>query len=519
MSVTKELIIDVSTNEITIALLENKKLVELYKDRNEDKFSVGDIYLGKVKKIMPGLNAAFVDVGYERDAFLHYLDLGPQFLTFNKIITAALHGKEVTPLSRIKPEPDIDKNGLISDVLKEGQIVLVQIAKEPISTKGPRLTSEISIAGRNIVLMPFSDKVSISQKITSTFEKLRLKKLLTTIKPKNYGVIIRTVAETQRASSLDQELRELIERWEGALNNLRGSRAPKLILGEINRTTALIRDLFNDSFNNVFINNVKLFREIQEYVSSIAPEKTSIVKLYQGKAPIFEQFEVSSQIRSHFGKTVSLKKGAYLIIEHTEALHVIDVNSGTRNKAEIDQEDNAFDVNLVAAEEIARQLRLRDMGGIVVIDFIDMTDAAHRQKLYEHMKELMEKDRAKHQILPLSKFGLMEITRQRVRPIMAIDNSEMCPVCKGKGKIQPTILLVDEIENRINYFTEVEKLKSLQIKLHPFIHAYLKKGIPSLRWKWQWKYKVKLRLIPDPSVAFLEYDFFDKKGNPLNDEE
>lgn len=515
MSVTKEMIIDVSTNETTIALLENKKLVEIYKDRNEDKFSVGDIYLAKVKKIMPGLNAAFVNVGYQRDAFLHYLDLGPQFQTFNKIVSAALQGKDVTPLSKIKPEPDIDKNGKITDVLTEGQIVLVQIAKEPISTKGPRLTSEISIAGRNIVLMPFSNKVNISQKISSSFEKIRLKKLLTTIKPKNYGVIIRTVAQAQRAANLDTELRELIARWEDALGKLKSAKAPKLILGEIDRTTALIRDLFNDSFNNVFINDARLFREIQEYVQSIAPDKQKIIKLYQGKAPIFDQFEISNQIRSHFGKTVALKKGAYLIIEHTEALHVIDVNSGTRNKAEVDQENNAFDVNLTAAEEIARQLRLRDMGGIVVVDFIDMVDPDHRQKLYEFMKAQMEKDRAKHQILPLSKFGLMEITRQRVRPIMSIKNSETCPVCNGKGEVQPTILLVEEIENRLSYFVEVEKHKKLQLKVHPFVYAYLTKGFINQLIKWRFKYKISLKAYPDASGAFLEYDFFDKEGNPL----
>ena len=516
MSNTKELIIDVSASEITLALLEDKKLVELYKDRSDNKFSVGDIHLGRVKKIMPGLNAAFVDVGHERDAFLHYLDLGPQVRSMNKIITAAQLGKAVTPLSKIKPEADIEKSGKIADVLTEGQIIAVQIAKEPISTKGPRLCSEISIAGRNIVLMPFSNKVSISQKITSNEEKIRLKNLLTSIKPKNYGVIIRTVAETQRVASLDQELRELVERWESALNKLKGVRAPKLILGEMNRTTALLRDLLNDTFTSIYVNDVNAFNQIKDYIIEIAPDKQKIVKHYQGKAHIFEQFDVSRQIRSHFGRTVAIKKGAYLVIEHTEALHVIDVNSGNRSKAESDQENNALDVNLAAAEEIARQLRLRDMGGIVVIDFIDLNDQEHRQKLYDFMREIMEQDRAKHQILPLSKFGLMQITRQRVRPVMDIKTMESCPVCHGKGSVQPTVLLSDELENRISYYAEVSKTKEIRISMHPYMHAYLTKGLVNKLWKWRYKYRIWINLVADPSFNFLEYHVYDKKGNVLN---
>jgi ribonuclease G len=516
VSNTKELIIDVAASEITLALLEDKKLVELYKDRSDNKFSVGDIHLGRVKKIMPGLNAAFVDVGHERDAFLHYLDLGPQIRSMNKIIIGAQQGKVVTPLSRIKPEADIDKDGKISDVLTEGQIIAVQIAKEPISTKGPRLCSELSIAGRNIVLMPFSNKISISQKITSNEEKIRLKNLLTSIKPKNYGVIIRTVAETQRVASLDQELRELIERWESSLLKLKGARPPKLILGEMNRTTALLRDMLNDSFNNIYVNDITVYSQIKDYIIEIAPDKQRIVKHYQGKAPIFEQFEVSHQIRAHFGRTVAIKKGAYLVIEHTEALHVIDVNSGNRSKAEADQENNAFDVNIAAAEEIARQLRLRDMGGIVVIDFIDMGDQEHRQKLYDYLKSIMEKDRAKHQILPLSKFGLMQITRQRVRPIMDIKTVETCPVCHGKGQVQPTVLLSDELENRISYYVEVSKTKEIRIRMHPYLHAYLTKGLYSRLWKWRFKYKIWIKLLADPSCNFLEYQVFDKEGNILS---
>lgn len=515
MNITKELIIDVSPTEVTLALLEDRKLVELYKDRTGNKYSVGDIYLGRVKKLIPGLNAAFVDVGHEKDAFLHYLDLGPQIRTMNKLIMAAHQGKAVTPLSRVKPEPEIDKTGKISDVLKEGQIIAVQIAKEPISTKGPRLTSEISIPGRNIVLIPFSNKVSISQKIASSEEKIRLKKLLLSIKPKNYGVIVRTVAETQRVASLDQELRELIDQWEGALGKIKGAKAPKLILGEMNRTTALLRDLLNDSFHNIYINDAALFGEIRDYIQTIAPEQRKIVKLYQGRAPIFDQFNVSHQINSHFGRTVAIRKGAYLVIEHTEALHVIDVNSGNRNRSVTNQEDNAFDVNIAVADEIARQLRLRDMGGIVVIDFIDMGDPEHRQKLYEHMRTIMQKDRARHQILPLSKFGLMQITRQRVRPVMDISTVQKCPICKGKGEIPNTVGLLDEVERNIELFVEKTNNRAFVLRMHPFIHAYLTKGwIFSRANRLRRKYgNAAARFEADANYNYLEYHIFDNKGN------
>ncbi|MCK5823004.1 MAG: Rne/Rng family ribonuclease, partial [Bacteroidales bacterium] len=407
----RELVINVSSSEIVIALLEDKRLVELRKEKKNIQFSVGDIYLGKVKKVMPGLNAAFVNVGYEKDAFLHYLDLGHQFLSFNKFLNIAINSKQKLPaISKIKTEPDIDKEGKISDILTQGQTILVQIAKEPISTKGPRLSSEISIAGRNLVLLPFTDKVSISQKIKSQDEKVRLKRLLQSIKPKNYGVIVRTVAESKKVANFDSELRELIAKWEVALNKIKTGKPPQLIVGELKQTSAILRDMLNSSFNNIFVNDESCYNDIIDYIKTIAPEKQNIVNFYKGNLPIFEQYGVEKQVKAHFGKNVALKKGAYLIIEHTEAFHVVDVNSGNRTQSGSNQEANAVDVNLLAAEEIARQLRLRDMGGIIVIDFIDMHNFNNRQLLFDKMKELMSNDRAKHHILTLSKFGLMQIT-------------------------------------------------------------------------------------------------------------
>lgn len=512
----KELIIDVTTLDINIALLEDKKLVELNKEKSNIQFSVGDIYLGRIKKIMSGLNAAFVNVGYEKDAFLHYHDLGPQFKSLLNYLHLAIKRKGKQPLmEKYKREFDIDKNGKISKVLSAGQLVLVQISKEPISTKGPRLTSEISIAGRNLVLIPFNDKVSVSQKISSSEERNRLKTLLQSIKPNNYGVIIRTVAEGKKVKDLDNELRNLVRKWESSFDSLKELKPPHLFIGELNRTSAILRDMLNVSFNNIFVNNETIYREIIDYISTIAPEKERIVKLYKGSSPVFEHFGIEKQLKSSFGKTVSFKNGAYLIIEHTEALHVIDVNSGNRSKSAGDQETNALEINIAAAEEIARQLRLRDMGGIIVIDFIDMQSSRHKQMVNEKMKETMSFDRSKHTILPLSKFGLMQITRQRVRPEMNISTTEICPTCRGTGEISPSILYIDNIENQISSILLIRKYKLITLRVHPYIAAFIKKGLWSLRIKWRFKFKCKIKVISISSYDFLEYHILDETGEEI----
>jgi len=513
--VSNELIIDVSPSHVEIALLENKRLVELNREDSNAKFAVGDIYLGKVKKIMPGLNAAFVDVGYEKDAFLHYLDLGPQFQTLNKFLKLAGSKKsKFVPVSKIQSDPDINKEGKITEVVKQGQSILVQIAKEPISTKGPRLTSEISVAGRNMVLMPFSDKVSVSQKIKSTEEKNRLKKLIQSIRPKRYGVIIRTAAEGKRVAELDQELKRLVAKFENAMAKLGRHDAPSLVLGELDRTIAMIRDVYTPDFGSIMINDQDAANEIKDYLGTIAPEKKKIVKYYNGRAPIFEHSGIDKQIKASFGKTVSFKSGAYLIIEHTEAFHVIDVNSGNRSKSG-NQESNALEVNLAAADEVARQLRLRDMGGIIVIDFIDMHGNDNRQKVFDKMKEAMGADRTKHNILPLSKFCLMQITRQRVRPEMNIDTTEVCPVCKGTGKVTPTVLFTDEIEQRVKFiFGELAK-KKLTIQLHPYVAAYLTKGFPSQRLRWMLEFRRRVVIDEIGSLNFLESKYFDENKEEI----
>ena len=510
---TSEVIIDVRQTEISIALLEDKRLVEYQNEPKSASFSVGNIYIAKVKKLMPGLNACFVDVGFERDAFLHYLDLGSQFNSYNKYLKQVQSDrKKLFPFSKATMLPDLKKDGSVQQALTVGQEVLVQIVKEPISTKGPRLTGELSFAGRYLVLMPFGNKVSVSSKIKSGEERARLKQLIHSIKPQNCSVIVRTVAEGKRVAELDSEMKILTKRWEDVISKVQKTqKRPQQVFEETGRAVALLRDLFNPSYENIYVNDEEVFNDVKDYVTLIAPEKANIVKLYTGKVPIFDNFNVTKQIKSSFGKTVNYKHGAYLIIEHTEALHVVDVNSGNRSRSENGQEANALDVNLGAADELARQLRLRDMGGIIVVDFIDMNLAEDRQMLYERMCKNMQKDRARHNILPLSKFGLMQITRQRVRPAMDVNVEETCPTCNGTGKIRSSLLFTDQLERKIDTLVNKIGIKKFTLHVHPYVAAYINQGVMSLKMKWQLKYGFGVKIIASQKLAFLQYEFYDAK--------
>ena len=509
---TSEVIIDVQPKEIAIALLEDKLLVEYQNEPRSASFAVGNIYIGKVRKLMPGLNACFVDVGSEKDAFLHYLDLGLQFNSYEKYLKQVQSDrKKLYPIQKATHQPDLPKEGSIQNTLKVGQEVMVQIVKEPINTKGPRLTCELSFAGRYMVLIPFGDKVSVYSKIKRGEERSRLKQLVQSMVPKNFGVIVRTVAEGKRAAELDQELKVLLKRWEDSITKVqRTTERPQLIFEEQSRSVALIRDLFNPTYDAININDRTIYEQVRDYVSLIAPDKADIVKLYTGTVPIFDNFNVTKQIKSGFGRTVNYKRGAYLIIEHTEAMHVVDVNSGTRIKKENGQEANALETNLGAADELARQLRLRDMGGIIVVDFIDMNLAEDRQLLYERMCENMKKDRARHNILPLSKFGLMQITRQRVRPAMDVAVEESCPTCHGTGKIKSSFLFTDQLESKIDRLVNKIGIKRFSLHVHPYVAAYINQGMISLKRRWQMKYGFGIKIIASQKMAFMQYEFYDQ---------
>ena len=508
---TSELIIDVQPKEISIALLEDKELVEYQNEKREEaSYSVGNIYLGRVRKLMPGLNACFVEVGSERDAFLHYLDLGTQFSSYEKYLKQVQSDrKKLYPISKAVRQPDLPKEGSITQ-LKQGQEILVQVVKEPINTKGPRLSCELSFAGRYMVLMPFGDKVSVSSKIKKGEERARLKQLVQSIRPKNFGIIVRTSAEGKRVAELDAELKMLVKRWDDTIARVqKATKTPQLCFEETGRAVALLRDVFDPTYDGIYVNDEEIFNQVSDYVGLIAPDKHDIVKMYTGKVPIFDNFNVTKQLKSSFGKTVNYKRGAYLIIQQTEAMHVVDVNSGNRTRAENGQEANALEVNLGAADELARQLRLRDMGGIIVVDFIDMNLAEDRQLLYERMCKNMQKDRARHNILPLSKFGLMQITRQRVRPAMDVNVEETCPTCFGKGKIKSSILFTDQLESKIDRLVNKIGIRRFTLHVHPYVAAYINQGIWSLKRQWQLKYGMGVRIIPSQKLAFLQYEFYD----------
>ena len=515
---TCEVIVDVQPKKIAIALTEDKRLVEYQEEEQQASFNVGNIYYARVRKLMPGLNACFVNVGHERDAFIHYLDLGPQFNSFAKYLKQVGSDKRnLFPISKASIQPELPKDGSVQNTLQLGQELLVQIIKEPISTKGPRLTCELSFPGRFLVLVPFTDKVSVSSKIKSSAERARLKQIIQSIKPKNFGVIVRTVAEGKRVQELDAEMMLLVKRWEDTIAKAhKAKELPCLCYEETSRTVALLRDLFNPTYENIYINDARIFAEVKDYVKLIAPEMQEIVKQYKGSLPIFDNFDVTRQIKTSFGKTVSYKHGAYLIIEHTEALHVVDVNSGNRTRNGDSQEANALEVNLGAADELARQLRLRDMGGIIVVDFIDMDLAEDRQKLYERMCENMKRDRARHNILPLSKFGLMQITRQRVRPVTEVNVDEACPTCGGKGTIKSSFLFTDVLEQKIDQLVNQLGIRSFVLYVHPYVAAYINQGLISMKLRWQMKYGFGVRIIPNQRLAFLQYEFYTPQGEEID---
>ena len=514
-TVTRDLVINSHASEVDIALLEDNTLVELHREKTNNQFAVGDVYLGRVKKLLPGLNAAFVDVGYPKEAFLHYLDLGLQAHSMLKYKKRVVAGEDI-PMDKFKLDPDLPKNGKVADVLNVGDLIPVQIAKEPIHTKGPRITAEVSFAGRYLVLVPFSNRISVSQKIRSSEERNRLRRLIQSIKPNNYGVIIRTVAEGKKVAELDADLRSLIAKWEQCIIEMKKMTTFGRMVSEMDQTSVMLRDLLNESFNNIHVNDEKLYEEIQNYIRTIAPQKAEIVQLYKGKEPIFDYYNVAKQIKGFFGKIVTIKNGVYLVIEHTEAMHVIDVNSGHRVNKENSPELNALQVNLDAAKEIARQLRLRDMGGIIIVDFIDLHEAKHRQELYEALVEAMAHDRAKHTILPPTKFGLIQITRQRVRPETEVQVQEKCPVCDGEGKIRPAILYIDEIEDRLKYLLVDQNENHRTLQVHPFIYSYLCiDGLFSIRRKWMKKYGKKFKVQAMPEFHMLQYNFLNANGDDI----
>lgn len=511
----KELVINSTPSEVEIALLEDSKLVELHYQKTNTNFTVGDIFLGKIRKLMPGLNAAFVDIGHKKDAFLHYTDLGPRLQSLLKFTNGAINGSQNTSrLDNFKIEPEIIKTGKIDQVLNKKSFVLVQILKEPISTKGPRLSCEITIPGRYLVLTPFNEIIAVSKKISNADERKRLRKLVESIRPKNFGVIVRTAAEGKKVADLHEELRLMLGKWDDIHRQLHNAKPPMKLLSELDKASSILRDILNESFNRIVVNDRELYYNVKNFMASISPEQVKIVKYHRSAKPVYDVYGVSRQIKSSFGKTATMPSGAYLVIEHTEAMHVIDVNSGHKVPSG-DQAKAVLSVNLEAAEEIARQLRLRDIGGIIIIDFIDMRVNDHKKLLVKRMRDAMKKDRAQHTILALSKFGLMQITRQRVRPEVTINTAEICPACNGTGKINPSILLTDDIERDLDFILQSRPNSKITLNVHPYIDAFLKQGIMSVQRKWYMKHFKWVKIESKTDYQLTEYKFYDSNKDEI----
>jgi ribonuclease G len=464
---------------------------------------------------MQSMNAAFLDIGSRKDAFLHYTDLGPQIKSLVKYTNDVIKKKHnVASLENFEALPDNPKNGKIDQVFQKNDLVLVQVLKEPISTKGPRLSCEITLPGRYMVLSPFNEHVAVSKKISNQEERKRLKVLIESIKPKGFGVIVRTAAEGKKVADLHGEIKELTDKWNKIFDELKANKGPDKLLSEVDKTQSLLRDILNDSVTKITVNTKEMHDGIKEYLNSVSAEKASIVSQYKGSKPIFEHYDIIRQIKSSFGKTATVASGAYIVIEQTEAMHVIDVNSGPKalNK---DQEDASLVVNTEAGEEIARQLRLRDIGGLIVIDFIDMKSNDSKNELYKRMKEFMEHDRAQHTVLPLSKFGLMQITRQRVRPPVKIDTLEVCSLCKGTGKAVSSILVIEDIIRDIEFIIQNRTNAKLSLKTHPFVKSYLTKGLISQQMKWFGKYRKWIKIDDDINFDIFTYKFYDHNGDEI----
>lgn len=512
-----ELVISAAEGSLRICILENKRISELHFEKPDNQFTVGDIYLARIKKIMPGLNAAFVDVGYSKDAFLHYLDLGPQIKTMQSFLQSAQKPQgQIPSVEKFQILPEIDKHGKMSTVLKAGQQILVQIVKEAISSKGPRLSCELSLAGQYIILVPFSNDISISRKFKSVEEKKRLKRILEGIRPKNFGIIVRTAAEGKEITELEADLNLLKEKWNRLTQSIPGANPPAKVLSEMDRSSSLLRDMLSVGFDSIITDSTDTFNELSDYLRINQPDSLKMLKLHKGKVALFELMGIERQIKASFGKTVNIHTGSYLVIEHTEALHVIDVNSGSSKMSDESPEANALRINIDAATEIARQLRLRDMGGIIVVDFIDLRKSDNRKAVFDRLRDEMQRDRAKHTILPMSKFGLIQITRQRVRPEVNIITSEVCPSCNGSGKIMPSILITDEIAGHVDFLFRDNREPYLELMVNPYIEAYLTRGFPSIRMRWFFKYNKWVRITADSSLPFTTIRYYNKQSEEIS---
>ncbi|TVR14625.1 MAG: Rne/Rng family ribonuclease [Balneolaceae bacterium] len=501
-----QIIIHSSGKQTRVALLENGELAQLFIESEENQRTVGDIYLARVHKVMSGIRAAFIDVGMEKDAFLHFSDagdhLGPYLQMLNGERSIPSSAKE--ELSRFNKLSNNEKQILAGKMLKNNQNILVQVVKEPIGSKGPRVSTDITIAGRFLVLIPMGEYIAISKKITNNRERKRLKSTVGSMLPVGFGVIVRTVTQNQDKEAIEEDMRTILKKWERILNKLETSKAPSLLYKDLDITESLIRDLFAKQYDRVLIDDYQLYKSIKSYVSQIAPKMLPAVQLYKGKDHVFDHVNIGQDVNSIFSPRVRMPSGGYLIFEQTEAMYVVDVNSGPYAAKE-KQEDNSLKTNLEAAREIAKQLRLRDIGGIIVVDFIDLRDSKNRKKIYDELKKEFKKDQAKTNVIGMSDFGLIQITRQRIRPSVVNSVSKVCPMCGGSGSVVSQDTIVTDVESWISKFKFSTDYRAVDIYVNPYLRSFLSKGFFSQRWRWMLKYRMRITFVADQTISLNEF--------------
>jgi len=511
----KEIIINSSESQTRVAITEDGNLIDFFVDYPENRRMVGDIYLGKVARVLPGIRAAFINIGMKHDAFLHFSDIGMRTKDFQALAGEETELEEDDDTEERSQTPQLQNQDtkLINGVpkLKKGQEIVIQITKEPVSNKGVRVSTSVSIPGRFCVLLPFDNKVGISKKINDFKERKRLRNLARGILPPNYGLIIRTVAKNQSEEALSEDLNLLKKTWEKIEAAIKSEQPPALVYQDLNTTSSVIRDLFTPDISKVAIDSKKLYKQIKDYVELVHPDLAEKVEYYKAKQSVFETYKIEEQIKTLFGRKVPMKSGGYLIIEHTEAMVVIDVNSG-RYAANKDQEINSLKTDLEAAREIARQLRLRDIGGLIVVDFIDLEDDKNRKKIYDELKKEFRKDRAKVSLLPMSDFGLVEITRQRIRQNIIQMTFEQCPYCAGTGLLTKKSHVLHEIEEWLSKRKTSNTERSFTLKCHPAISSKLNEGVFSMLLKLQLKHFIRIRVVEDNALSMHQFKVYSKKS-------
>lgn len=495
----KDIIIN-STNEDTrIALLENHRLVEIFVERPDNERTVGDIYKGRVRRVMKGMQAAFIDIGFEQDGFLHFSDMGSDVNQLFADIDEEL-------LDNGQKKEEIDPASL----LRNGQEIVIQIIKEPISTKGPRVTTELTLPGRFMVLIPNQNRVGVSRKVSSTRERRRLRSIARKLRPKNFGIIIRTVAEGKDYSALQSDLQKLLKNWGKIQSDIEKSIAPKLIFKDLGMASSVIRDLFTSDVKRVVVDSRKMYREITRYLNEVNSELLQRVEYFKSHAPIYDVFGIEEELRRSLERKVWMKNGGYLFIEQTEALTSIDVNSG-RYFGKKDHERNSLKINLEAAREICRQLRLRDIGGLIVIDFIDMEQEENQKKVLQELQKEFTHDRAVTRIAEMSRFGLIEMTRQRIRPSYIFNITEPCTLCEGTGLVPTRATVLANIERLIRRYIASNYSRNIIIQAHPDMISFLNSKKLSRKRRLMWKYWIKIHTEPRPSLRIYDFRILVKK--------